>query len=184
MCLSGAEDLVPVAGSYPGRVRYRPRTEGLFAWIEHVRDTSGNFWEVRTKDGLVTRYGTARPSDAAAGWRDPAAVTDPGDLSRVFGWRITQTRDLLGNVIRYEYLRDRGEQSTHSDQGEQSAHSWDQPLIARICYAEQTSKPDHCNVPRPGMYIDISATPTGTYVADTWRVSRSDQTLTTFAIGM
>jgi Salmonella virulence plasmid 65kDa B protein len=29
--VSGAEDLVPVAGSYPGRVRYRPRTEGASA---------------------------------------------------------------------------------------------------------------------------------------------------------
>src|SRR5882724_7458027 len=29
--LSGAEDLVPVGGAYPGRVTYRPRTEGLFA---------------------------------------------------------------------------------------------------------------------------------------------------------
>ena len=36
--LSGAEDLVPVTGSYPGRVRYRPRTEGVFARIEHHLD--------------------------------------------------------------------------------------------------------------------------------------------------
>src|SRR5262249_50912432 len=42
--LSGAEDLVRVAGSYPGRVRYRPRTEGLFSRIEHVRDASGDYW--------------------------------------------------------------------------------------------------------------------------------------------
>src|SRR3954467_9506959 len=32
--LSGAEDLVPVAVA-PGMTRYRPRTEGLFARIEH-----------------------------------------------------------------------------------------------------------------------------------------------------
>lgn len=35
--LSGAEDLVPVAGDFPGIVQYRPRTEGLFARIEHHR---------------------------------------------------------------------------------------------------------------------------------------------------
>src|SRR3989440_2815887 len=35
--LSGAEDLVPVAET-PGATRYRPRTEGLFARIEHYRD--------------------------------------------------------------------------------------------------------------------------------------------------
>src|SRR5215216_4605782 len=32
--LSGAEDLIPVAET-GGVTRYRPRTEGLFAWIEH-----------------------------------------------------------------------------------------------------------------------------------------------------
>ena len=100
--LSGAEDLVPVEGSYPGRVRYRPRTEGLFARIEHVRDVSGNYWEVRSKDGLLTRYGTPRPDDADTTWHDPAVVADPGDPGRVFGWRITQTQDPLGNLIRYE----------------------------------------------------------------------------------
>jgi Salmonella virulence plasmid 65kDa B protein len=53
--LSGAEDLVPVSGAYPGRVSYRPRTEGLFARIEHVRDASGDYWEVRSRDGLLTQ---------------------------------------------------------------------------------------------------------------------------------
>jgi hypothetical protein len=41
--LSGSEDLVRVAGDYPGRVRYRPRTEGLFALIEHVNDGIDNY---------------------------------------------------------------------------------------------------------------------------------------------
>ena len=35
--LSGAEDLVPVAGAPAGATRYRPRTEGLFARIDHHR---------------------------------------------------------------------------------------------------------------------------------------------------
>jgi RHS repeat-associated protein len=125
--LSGAEDLVPVQGSYPGRVRYRPRTEGLFARIEHVRDASGNYWEVRGKDGLLTRYGTPRPDGADASWRDPAVVADPGDPGRVFGWRITATQDAPGNLIRYEYL---------PDQGLEQGHQWNHPLIARISYAD------------------------------------------------
>src|SRR5688572_21037186 len=33
--LSGAEDLVAVPGAPPGATRYRPRTEGLFALIDH-----------------------------------------------------------------------------------------------------------------------------------------------------
>ena len=127
--LSGAEDLVPVAGTYPGRVRYRPRTEGLFARIEHVRDDSGNFWEVRSKDGLLTRYGTPRPADAGAAWRDPAVLADPVHPDRIFGWRITQTQDPLGNLTRYDYLPDRGTDPT-------GAHTWDHPLLARISYAD------------------------------------------------
>jgi YD repeat-containing protein len=133
--LSGAEDLVPVAGSYPGRVRYRPRTEGLFARIEHVRDESGNYWEVRGKDGLLTRYGTPRPDGADATWRDPAVAADPGDPGRVFGWRITATQDALGNLIRYEYLPDQGEELGHQ-WDRPLIHRWDHPLIGRISYAD------------------------------------------------
>ncbi|HET6214184.1 MAG TPA: SpvB/TcaC N-terminal domain-containing protein, partial [Micromonosporaceae bacterium] len=125
--LSGAEDLVQVAGSYPGRVRYRPRTEGLFARVEHVRDSSGDFWQVGAKNGTTQGYGTPRPVNAPAGWRDPAVVADPRDPTRVFGWRITQTSDPMGNLIRYEYLR---------DHGDEPGRVWDQPLIARIRYAD------------------------------------------------
>ncbi|GIH15168.1 hypothetical protein Raf01_33400 [Rugosimonospora africana] len=125
--LSGAEDLVPVAGAYPGRVRYRPRSEGMFARIEHVSDATDDYWEVRTRDGMRTRYGTPRPQDAPAGWRDPAVVADPSGQGRVFGWRITETADPLGNLIRYEYLR---------DESTEPSHSWSQPLLARISYAD------------------------------------------------
>jgi len=50
--LSGAEDLVPVAGGVPEAIRYRPRTEGLFARISHHHDASNDYWEVRKKMGL------------------------------------------------------------------------------------------------------------------------------------
>jgi len=43
--LSGAEDLVAVE-QRPGVTRYRPRTEGLFARIEHHDGPSGDFWQV------------------------------------------------------------------------------------------------------------------------------------------
>jgi Salmonella virulence plasmid 65kDa B protein len=99
----------------------------MFARIEHVRDASGDFWEVRTKDGLRTRYGTPRPDGAPVDWQDPAAVADPRRPDRVAGWRITETRDPLGNVVRYDYLADRGEEP---------GHVWNQPSIARISYAD------------------------------------------------
>jgi hypothetical protein len=127
--LSGSEDLVKVSGSYPGRVRYRPRTEGLFARIEHVRDETGNYWEVRTKDGLISRYGTKRSADITRTWSDPSVTRDPSsdNPDRIFSWKLTETRDPFGNAIVYDYLR---------DAGEQDAHRWDQPLLKRIRYVD------------------------------------------------
>ena len=99
--LSGSEDLVPIDGSFPGIVRYRPRTEGLFARIDYHRDADNSFWSVHSKDGLISTYGT--PSSLGD---DPAAIADPHESTRIFAWRLTETRDPFGNRIRYEYERD------------------------------------------------------------------------------
>ena len=99
--LSGAEDLVPVNGDFPGVIRYRPRTEGLFARIEFHRDEANSFWMVHTKDGLISTYGTP-----ASFGNDPATITDPDNPSNIFAWKLSETRDPLGNRIRYEYERD------------------------------------------------------------------------------
>lgn len=120
--LSGAEDLVPVAGSYPGRVLYRPRTEGLFARIEHVRDAANSYWEVRSKDGLVSVYGTP----AALG-TDPGVIADPSARTNVFSWKLTRTVDPFGNRIEYEYER---------DLAEEGPHHWDQVYLKRIRYVD------------------------------------------------
>jgi RHS repeat-associated protein len=104
--LSGSEDLVAVPGGDPSATRYRPRVESAFARIEHVRDARHNYWIVRSRDGLVSLYGTPRPSDAAAGWRDPAVVADPADLTRIFEWRLSRTVDPCGNAIEYRHTRD------------------------------------------------------------------------------
>jgi virulence plasmid B protein/glycosyltransferase TcdB-like subunit of Tc toxin/VCBS repeat protein len=119
--LSGAEDLVGVKGSYPGRVQYRPRTEGLFALIEHLRDAADDYWEVRSKDGLISTYGTP----ATLGLQDGAAI-GKGDV-RKFAWKLSQTRDPFGNRIVYDYI---------SDQGMQDAHEWNQPLLNQIRYVD------------------------------------------------
>jgi hypothetical protein len=60
--------------------------EGLFARIEHHHEAGNNYWEVRSKDALVSTNGTRRPSDAGPDWRNPAALTDPADPSQVFAW--------------------------------------------------------------------------------------------------
>jgi len=67
------------------------------------------------------------PAGAPAGRRDPAAAADPDDPSRIAAWRITETRDPLGSLVRYEYQADRGDEP---------GHRWDQPLISRISYAD------------------------------------------------
>ncbi|NOT57511.1 MAG: hypothetical protein HOP18_23140 [Deltaproteobacteria bacterium] len=122
--LSGSEDLVPVPGGSTGTTRYRPRTEGLFARIEHRHDSNNDYWEVRSKDGLTSCYGT--PGTAG---HDPAALADPrpDKRTKVFAWNLTQTVDTFGNRIEYEYERDRGEDGPHQ---------WDQLYLKQIRYAD------------------------------------------------
>lgn len=129
--LSGADDLVPVFGSYlkPDSipVTYRPRTEGLFARIAHHRPVSGNslnFWKVESKDGLISSYGQSEPTNS-----NPAALTHPDDPSRIFAWKLTETKDPFGNRIRYTYETDTGERGN-------------QLLLKSIQYVDYGDKPD------------------------------------------
>jgi RHS repeat-associated protein len=119
--LSGAEDLVSVAQG-GGSARYRPRTEGQFARIEHHNDSQTDHWEVRSKDGLISFYGTLLGKAD-----DPAVIANPEDLSQIFHWKLTETRDPFGNPLRYEYERDRGETDEHL---------WDQLYLKRVRYAD------------------------------------------------
>ncbi|HEY5742207.1 MAG TPA: SpvB/TcaC N-terminal domain-containing protein, partial [Terrimicrobiaceae bacterium] len=119
--LSGAEDLVPIAET-TGTTRYRPRTEGLFARIEHRRDALTDHWEVRSKDGLVSVYGTPLSIQ-----NDPAVVANPENRSDIFNWKLTETKDPFGNAIRYDYERDFGGTADHP---------WDQLYLKRIRYVD------------------------------------------------
>jgi Salmonella virulence plasmid 65kDa B protein len=101
--LSGAEDLVPVPTTDDSQ-RYRPKTEGSFARITHISgEATGDYWEVWSKDGLRSRYGTPKPGDAEPDWRDPAAIIGPDGI---FAWLISETVDLPGNRIAYAYQSD------------------------------------------------------------------------------
>ncbi len=174
--LSGAEDLVPVEkeqqaseGETRYRTRYRPRTEGLFARIDRhriIHKQSGlinDYWEVRSKDGLVSFYGTPhRPVGASQGWEDPAVIANPDPLKRgnIFAWKLTQTLDPFGNRIEYEYER---------DCGQEGPHQWDRLYLKRIRYAdygerenpqflvtvtfEYENRPDPFSEYRPGFEI-------------------------------
>ncbi len=98
--LSGAEDLVPVSND-DNRTQYRPRTEGLYAVIERILNTKNDYWEVKSKDGLVSIYGTPDCREA-----DPAVIFDPEAPRKVSSWKLTETRDPFGNRIVYTYDRD------------------------------------------------------------------------------
>jgi RHS repeat-associated protein len=123
--LSGAEDLVPLPKD--GLLRFRPRTEGLFARIERLRGDSGDYWEVRSKDGLISRYGTRRPQSSGPDWRDPAAIGQPTDRIHVFAWKLTQTSDPFGNQIVYDY---------RTDEDTSPSPHWVQSYLARIRYVD------------------------------------------------
>jgi RHS repeat-associated protein len=119
---SGAEDLVPVPGGTPGSRLYRPRTEGLFARIVHHRDLENDYWQVQSKDGLVSVYGT--PHSAG---HDSAVVADPANRQHIYCWKLSRTVDTFGNRIDYEYER---------DLGTAGPHCWDQLYLKRIRYAD------------------------------------------------
>lgn len=150
--LSGAEDLVPIEVLEPGRTRYRPRTEGLFARIEHHQDSAQatNYWEVRTKDGLTSFYGT-NPLDAprypaapANPSEDPAVTSEPNSPERIFSWALTLTLDPFQNRIEYLYDRQR---SGPSD--EVQGHHWDIPVLKLIRYG------DHGDRTSPGFLVTV-----------------------------
>ena len=104
-----------------GVTRYRPRTEGLFARIDHHHAGNDDYWEVRSKDGLVSIYGTP----GTRGTDDPAAIGR--NLRDKFAWKLTETRDPFGNRITYTY---------GADAGNDGSHAWRQPQLERIEYAE------------------------------------------------
>lgn len=110
--LSGTEDLVPLQiftnGSWSRTVRertvrgiqynvygYRPRIEGLYARIERwVNEATGEtHWRSISRENITTYYGLTAES----------RIADPDDVTRVFHWKICQTRDDKGNAIVYRY---------------------------------------------------------------------------------
>lgn len=127
----GAEDLVPMPGGVAPRKRYRPRSESLFARIEHIRTAFTDHWEVRTKDGRVSIFGT--PNTAGA---DPAVIANPNNTRKILFWALTQTRDPFGNHVLYEYERD----VSNVD----GPHHWDQlyPLLIRYAEHGATAAPE------------------------------------------
>jgi RHS repeat-associated protein len=127
--LSGAEDLIPVADvlTPKGAQRYQPRTEGLFARIYRFKDATNDYWEVWSKDGLKSYYGTPGAANTPAAFNDPAVCADPAYKSKVFQWYLTKTIDVFGNVILYDYDRVPVQDAEHDS---------DMIYLSRIRYAD------------------------------------------------
>lgn len=128
--LSGAEDLVPVKKeSTQGheKMYYRPRTEGLFARIVHHKKSNGeNYWEVRSKDGLISFYGT--PDSKG---NDTCVIANPENRNSIFAWCLSKTVDPYGNEIIYGYERDLVSAGSTTD-----PHKYDQLYLSTIKYAQ------------------------------------------------
>ena len=146
--LSGSEDMVPIENASSEFRSYRPRTEGLFARIEHHRDSSGDYWIVRTKDGLVSTYGT--PGKAGG---DPAVIANPDRPEAIFSWKLTSTTDSFGNRIEYSYTR---------DSGSVGPHHWNQLYLSEVRYGDYGDATD------PQFLVKIKFT----YDGVVWRAGR------------
>lgn len=151
--LSGAEDLVEMevtdADRKAGIQTYRPRTEGLFAVIQrHAQGT--DHWEVRTKDGLTSVYGTPGIVPATSDADLRAVVADPQDRHHVFSWRLSQTSDPFGNRIVYDHRRDNP--SGHGRDGEQL-------YLKRIRYVDHGANADDFLVSVEFLYDDEADAP-------------------------
>jgi RHS repeat-associated protein len=115
--LSGAEDLIRTSAK-----RHRPRTESLFAVIERQRDVMKNSWVVKSKEGFVSEYGA--PSDTGAGL---SVLADPNDASKIFSWKLSNTKDPFGNQIVFEYS---------NDLGDADGRLWSQVYLSSIKYVD------------------------------------------------
>ncbi|WBQ08339.1 SpvB/TcaC N-terminal domain-containing protein [Kribbella sp. CA-293567] len=134
--LTGLEDLVPVRrpdgtlrpddqlGAYAVR-RYRPRIEGGFVRVERwTRSTDGDVhWRTLSAANVLAVYGR----DAGSRIEDPLDPADPASRTRVFSWLLCETRDDVGNAVRYEYAAE------NTDNVDLSApHELNRPAGARI----------------------------------------------------
>ncbi len=125
--LSGSEELVPcrapvTRGDFQV-MRFRPRTEGLFARIERWTAADGtSHWRSTGKDGVTSVYG-----------RTPATrIAEPGRPHRIAEWLLEETFDAKGNHILYEYAAD-DPASTPGSLAERN-RSYCQRYLRRILY--------------------------------------------------
>ncbi len=125
--LSGSEDLIPIEENESWKM-YRPRTEGLFARITHFYGEGKSYWEVRSKDGLVSYYGNP---DLDADDQANTVIANPANRDKIFAWKLYKTQDPFGNKIVYEYFRDIEERDES-----QNLMGYDQLYLKQVRYVD------------------------------------------------
>src|ERR1043165_69900 len=108
--------------------QYRPRTEGLFARIYHLKTNLRNCWKVMSKNGLTSWYGSKELLEG-----DLSLVQKPDHAASVFSWKLTRTEDTFGNHILYYYEKEAVKENTY--------HKWDQNYLKEIKYADYSLVP-------------------------------------------
>lgn len=103
--LAGAEDLLPfMQGGVRHRrtsddghydiERFRPRVEGAYMRIERWTRQDGDMhWRLHDANNVLTVLG----GDARS------RIADPADSKRVFSWFASESHDVKGNAIAFEY---------------------------------------------------------------------------------
>lgn len=121
--LDNMAGITPLAGEKGVITQYRPRTEGLFARIYHLKTNLRNCWKVMSKNGLISWYGS---KSAFTG--DLSLVQSPDNANNIFSWKLTQTEDRFGSNILYLYQKE--------DVRKDEYHQWDQNYIKEIKYVD------------------------------------------------
>jgi RHS repeat-associated protein len=162
--LSGAEDLVPALrlnrrgewikdeGEVEGYQvrRYRPRIEGLFAWIERWQDkrTDAIHWRSISKDNITSIYGRSPELNSY--------ISDPDNNSKVFKWLLEASYDDKGNLIVYEHKRENTDNVDASALHEKNRR-YSNTYIKRIWYGNRISYQQATNLPARNYLEIISA---------------------------
>lgn len=120
---NNAAGIIPLQNESGIITQYRPRTEGLFARVYHLKTNLRNCWKVMSKNGLTSWYGSKGSFQD-----DLSLVQKPDYPSSIFAWKLTRTEDTFGNHILYTYWKEAIKQNDY--------HIWDQSYLKEIKYAD------------------------------------------------
>ncbi|QHI38698.1 Mono(ADP-ribosyl)transferase SpvB [Kordia antarctica] len=115
-------------------VRYRPRTEGLFARIEKwTHKTTGDvYWKSISGENITSIYGETPES----------RITNPKNPKRIFSWLLCKTFDNKGNITLYEYKQEDNDNVTNTlSEVQRKNNTQPQKYLKRILYGNKEMYP-------------------------------------------